>query len=380
MMRRLVVLADGTWNEPAQKLAGVPAATNIVALARAVLPRDARGVVQVVGYHDGVGARDSVLDRLTGGAFGVGLSRIIQDLYLFLACNYAPGDEVWLFGFSRGAYLVRSLAGLIRNSGLLRREHLVRYADAYALYRDRTESTHPRSSRAQEFRHLLSWPEFNIRFIGVWDTVGALGIPISRLELWNKRFYEFHDTQLSSRVELAYQALAIDERRPAFEATLWKKQPTSPAAQVLQQAWFPGDHSDVGGGHGDRALADGALAWMWERAEHAGLALDPGRLPAGDAAGLLHGMDWRFWLLGSKTREIGTTNPVGNELISAFALDRMDRVKEYEPVNVAAFRGREPDAIDPELRVPDVRRARRGAGPNRSGRAARKRRASTART
>lgn len=351
MSKRLVVLADGTWNDPAQKMMGVPCATNVVALARAVAPQDAKGTVQVVAYHDGVGARETLFDHLLGGAFGVGLSNIIQDLYLFLASNYANGDEVWFFGFSRGAYTVRSLAGLIRNSGLLRREYLSEYEAAYDLYRDRSPASHPRSEKAKEFRTRYSWPDFDIRFIGVWDTVGSLGIPLTKLQLLTKHRLEFHDTDLSSHVDRAYQALAIDEHRTTFSPTLWKKQDSSPSSQLLEQAWFPGDHCDVGGGHTDRRLADGPLEWMCKRAERAGLALDFTKKPAPDPTGIIHDMPFFFRWLGTEVRPIGVTNPAGNEYLSKLALDRIERVKGYTPENVAAFRKSQPGAVDPELKV-----------------------------
>src|SRR3954469_15317001 len=117
MLRRLVVCADGTWNQPAEDDHGVPAPTNVVKLQQAIRAVDSKGVSQIVYYHKGVGTND-LLDHVAGGAFGEGLDDIIKDCYQFLVNNYADGDEVYLFGFSRGAYTARSLAGLIRNSGL----------------------------------------------------------------------------------------------------------------------------------------------------------------------------------------------------------------------------------------------------------------------
>jgi uncharacterized protein (DUF2235 family) len=342
-VKRLVVLADGTWNEPSQGENGVSSPTNVVKLATAMRGADAKGTPQIKIYHDGVGARGNVLDWVTGGAFGVGISRNIEDLYIFLCDNYAPGDELWFFGFSRGAYTVRSLAGLIRNSGILKPLNVSRYAEAYALYRDRTDATHPNAAAAQTFRDAYSWPDTNIRFIGVWDTVGALGIPLARLRLWNKERFSFHDVELSSRVEIACQALAADEQRKPFQATLWTRKPDAPATQVLEQAWFPGVHCDVGGGYAETGLSDGALLWMWERAEKAGLAFEEGRKPVPNDGGTMHDSMTLFYrLLGGVPRALGTTNPGGNEHLDASMAARLTQVPGYRPANVLKFQAETP--------------------------------------
>src|SRR5207245_7741604 len=137
----LVICGERTWNQPEQTDRGMPADSNVVKLARAVLPQDPNGIPQIILYHKGVGERAGLWDHLTGGAFGVGISANIEDIYLFLVNNYQPGDELFLFGFSRGAYTVRSLAGLIRKCGILRRENLRRYEDDYNLYRERTDES-----------------------------------------------------------------------------------------------------------------------------------------------------------------------------------------------------------------------------------------------
>ena len=136
MTKRLVVCADGTWNDPDQTQAGRLAVTHVVKLASAVRPEAPDGRAQLVAYHKGVGERGGLWDKITGGAFGVGISDNIQELYRFLVMNFAPGDELWFFGFSRGAYTVRSLAGLVRNCGILKRDHFQRCGEAYDLYRE----------------------------------------------------------------------------------------------------------------------------------------------------------------------------------------------------------------------------------------------------
>jgi uncharacterized protein (DUF2235 family) len=335
---RLVICADGTWSSPQAEGDGPRASTNVVKLASAVLPRDAGGQAQVVNYHAGVGEEGGLWSRLTGGAFGVGISRGILDLYLFLSNNYSPGDELFLFGFSRGAYTVRSLAGLVRNCGILRKENVGRCREAYALYRDRSSDTHPSSGRAKAFRATYAWPDFNIRFIGVWDTVGALGIPLFPLRFLTKPLYQFHDVELNSHVDHAYQALAIDEARRSFGPALWKKQADAPASQVLEQAWFPGVHQDVGGGCRATGLSNGALAWMWEKAQAAGLALDPLRKPASNPAGRIHdSLTLGFRVLGRSPRVLGTSNPQGKEGLAPFTRARLAAVPGYRPENLLDY-------------------------------------------
>jgi uncharacterized protein (DUF2235 family) len=278
-MRRLVVCSDGTWNTPDRKDGASFAPSNVVKLARAVLPQAPDRTDQIVFYDPGLGT-DNLLDKLTGGAFGVGLSRNVQDGFRFLVHNYVEGDELYLFGFSRGAYTVRSLAGLIRKVGLLRKEHADRVPAAWQLYRKRDPV--PDTAEALRFRAAYSRELATIRFIGVWDTVGALGVP-GLLNFIGRRRFAFHNVDLSRHVEFAYQALAIDERRVFLKPTLWRQNETANRGdqvssayprQVLEQAWFPGVHMDVGGGYRDSALADGALRWLAARAQATGLALD----------------------------------------------------------------------------------------------------------
>ncbi|WP_441957209.1 DUF2235 domain-containing protein [Mycolicibacterium houstonense] len=271
MAKRLVVCCDGTWNTPDQTTKGRPTPTNVAKVAMGLASHDDEGREQRLFYHRGVGTTRS--DRLLGGAFGAGLFRDVCETYRFVVQNYEEGDELFFFGFSRGAYTARSTAGLIRNSGVLRRDNADQIGQAYALYRAGNKETNPRSVAAALFRKMYSC-EPEIRFIGVWDTVGALGIPsiggwLARQ--FNKR-YEFHDTTLSSRVGEAYQALAIDERRGPFVPTIWSQSDMAPADQRLEQVWFAGAHSDVGGGNGNDGLSDIALWWMLEKARGAGLA------------------------------------------------------------------------------------------------------------
>ncbi|HEY3643698.1 MAG TPA: DUF2235 domain-containing protein, partial [Gammaproteobacteria bacterium] len=241
---------------------------------------------------------------------------------------------LFLFGFSRGAYTARSLAGLIRNSGILKDEYAEKYADAYELYRDRTDATHPSAAQSIQFRQRYAWPDFNIRMIGVWDTVGALGIPVP-FQL-GKDENEFHDTDLSSHVDFAYQALAIDERRKPFVPCVWNKQPTSPASQVLEQAWFAGVHCNVGGGYQDTGLSDCALDWMWQRAAKVGLKLEATAKSAPDPLGAMRdSMTMGYRLLGTNVRQLGAKLPSSNECVSDAV--RRRQATGYEPQNLEEF-------------------------------------------
>jgi uncharacterized protein (DUF2235 family) len=275
--RRLVVCTDGTWNDP---LKDTP--TNVVKIARAVRRRDTDGVTQVVYYHPGVGTGAVAADRVLGGATGLGISRNICDAYNFIVQNYDVGDEIFLFGFSRGAYTARSIAGLIRNSGILRPECGHRLNEAYELYRSRGDENHPNSDRAKTFRSNYGYDDSRIDFVGVWDTVGALGVPLGfaryALKLGAAATgavykYEFHDVALSSFVDHAYHAVAMGERREAFQPTLWTAS-QRPPEQSFEQVWFRGVHCDVGGGYPQAGLSDAALKWMMDRAQRHGLALD----------------------------------------------------------------------------------------------------------
>ncbi|MFI1734236.1 DUF2235 domain-containing protein [Streptomyces acidicola] len=350
MAKRLIVCCDGTWN-----LADQPSKTNVTKVALSVRPRSAAGVEQRVYYHSGVGTRR--WERLRGGAFGLGLSRNVIAAYRFLVHNYEPGDELYLFGFSRGAFTARSLAGLVRNSGILRRENADRVKEAWALYRNRVER--PSGAASTLFRRAFAY-EPEIHFIGVWDTVGALGIPVPGprwlkpvVNLVNRR-WAFHDTELSSHVKGAFHALAIDEQRTAFRPTLWSRQPgTTDSEHELRQVWFAGVHSDVGGGYPEASLSDIALLWMLHHARRYGLEFNTAALsPTGPremspdrsiafrvrplVMGELHDSRTGLYrLAGPLHRPIGRAadggGPDGSQYLSVPARERHDGDPAYRP-------------------------------------------------
>jgi len=268
-MKRFVVCCDGTW----QKLSS-SYPTNVAKIAQAVKPVSNDGIPQIVFYDEGLGAGDE-LDKLVGGAFGWGIDQNIQDAYRFLCLNYSQGDEIYLFGFSRGAYTVRSLAGMIYCSGLLARPKIRSAPEAYRIYCDRDiKPSHP---EAQGFR--ATYGEcVMITLLGCWDTVGALGvpdqIPLLPIDDWLNAKYKFHDTTLSSIIQKALHAVAIDELRKVFDVTPMQRSPKFDA-QVLHQVWFPGEHGSVGGGTKEqRGLSDAALQWMMNESGNLGLGLE----------------------------------------------------------------------------------------------------------
>jgi len=271
-MKKIVICCDGTWNTPDQDADGVPRPTNVSRLAAAVADEGPDGSEQLTYYGTGVGAEGCWLRRAFDGATGWGLSRNLLDAYAFLVSHYEPGDELFLFGFSRGAFTVRSLGGLINNSGILKPPHERLIERAYDLYRARSKRSHPRSAESELFRKTYAWQDkTSIKYIGVWDTVGALGNPLI-FGFLSGRLHRFHDAELSSTVENAYHAMAVDEKRKHFAPTLWKRQDDSDQ-QSVEQRWFIGVHSDVGGGTAKPGLSDLALEWVAERARQCGLGI-----------------------------------------------------------------------------------------------------------
>ncbi len=267
-MKRLIVCLDGTWNKPDQE----DKITNVVKIMRALKPHDENGMAQIVFYDKGVGTGGPI-DRLRGGALGRGLEDNIKDGYRFLANNYDKDDEIYLFGFSRGAFTARSLAGFIGWLGLVRKAELHHLGEIWKEYRDRKKG-----AKVSEQWKKLTWEhEVRIKCVGVWDTVGALGIPTKKIavRVLHKK-YEFHDTTLGDYIDHAFHALAIDEKRGPFEPTLWSvEEGLSESPERVQQVWFAGVHSDIGGGYKEAQLSDISLMWMVRRVHLAtGLCFD----------------------------------------------------------------------------------------------------------
>ena len=343
-MKRLIVCCDGTWNTPDQKDRGVMRPTNVVKIARWVMPQDKSGVAQQVHYDKGVGTGD-IVDRFFGGAFGIGLAHNVRDAYEFIAMNYDDGDQVFLFGFSRGAYTVRRTVGMVRKCQLLPKNlgaeaRKAAIEEGYGIFLGRDGG--PDSNAAQAFRAKHGCRPATIRCLGVWDTVGAYGIGGVLGQLSSMSNSRFHDRVVSAIVEHAYQAVAIDEARKLFEPTLFEQGPAGLAGgQVIEQSWFVGVHSNVGGGYEDSGLSDITLWWMARRAEQCGLALDPtwpNRIRPDEFGELRDSRTGIYLAMCKNVRPIGAQKS-GFEKAHNKSLDRMTRDPSgYAPENLIAFR------------------------------------------
>jgi uncharacterized protein (DUF2235 family) len=261
MSKRIAFCADGTWNSSANN-------TNVYKLFKSLTV----SADQMPFYDDGVGADGDPIWKLVGGAFGTGLWQKIKEGYTKIAHVYEAGDPLFLFGFSRGAFTARSLAGMIAACGLPTENFTDDLVEtAFQAYRDKDD----RQSLLEKLKGCNMYPA-KITMVGVWDTVGSLGIP-SVFGAVDPVLYGFLDTGLNPAVLNAYHALAIDERRAQFPPTLWTSQPAQ--GQKLEQVWFCGVHSDVGGGEpddvpGTTALSDITLSWMMSKAAALGLQMD----------------------------------------------------------------------------------------------------------
>jgi uncharacterized protein (DUF2235 family) len=290
-LERVVVCFDGTWNTPEND-------TNVSRIYASIADQHANCQGQLKFYDPGVGTQSG--SRLRGGALGWGLDQNILQGYCWLInewpeqCGPAftesdgevfdPGPDIFLFGFSRGAYTARSLAGLINRCGLPKKREFVSephrrarpeselVQKAWELYRKRFRGESRQSAECKQFRQEHCWT-VKIRFCGVWDTVGALGVPLFSKNVLARGKYGFHDTGLCRVVQNAYHAIAIDENREDYQVALWTGK-LRVANQKVEQRWFPGAHANVGGGYLDDLLPDPPLKWMAERALEHGLSFN----------------------------------------------------------------------------------------------------------
>lgn len=335
-----MILFDGTWSKAETQ-------TNVERLWKLIATTDAQGREQIMEYLPGVGVRPG-LGHLLGGAFGRGLADSVKQGYQWLAQHRREGDEVWMFGFSRGAYAARSVSGLIHKCGLLNPDAGGQVTSAmvdaaYAIYEKNTAYDDPQAIafRAQHSR------EIGIRFIGVWETVGELGIPdVASWFPYSRGRYRFHDTELSGNVRNAYQALALDEHRADFMPAKWTSLPTSATPIAVEQRWFVGAHSDVGGGE----MADGAgrrpdllpditLAWMQRKAIDAGLACTKSFIPPVDAYTATPNNSYKQFMYGLyKLFKRPYNRVVGggvNETIDDSVWQRWNALADYRPPSLA---------------------------------------------
>ncbi|MCJ1404248.1 hypothetical protein MMC11_007473 [Xylographa trunciseda] len=299
--KRIILACDGTWLDADNGLhrGQLPIPSNVTRILRALKVESSDGIPQVAHYEAGVGSQGGLVSRTIGGATAEGISTNIRAGYDFISQNYVSGDEIFLLGFSRGAFTARSVAGLIDNVGVLTRAGLPYLDVIFKDFENRAdpiyESSYPNvpfpnkpsSSNPQYRKELqrrkLSVLNVPIKAVAVWETVGSLGIPRIpwlegiRLQSRAVKEYRFFDTSLSNCIGHAFQALALDERRAAFIPAIWEKSRTNKTVsgpldtfrracpntrQILRQVWFPGVHSNVGGGYDDQEIANITLAWM----------------------------------------------------------------------------------------------------------------------
>ncbi|MCJ8209765.1 DUF2235 domain-containing protein [Mucilaginibacter sp. RS28] len=343
-MKRLITCSDGTWDKPGDKgQNGQPLDSNVCLLFNAIKSIADDGTPQLKVYDTGVGTGYSWRDKLLGGITGLGIDKKIKDIYTFLVMTYEPGDEIYLFGFSRGAYTARSLAGLIRNTGILKPDFIHLVDKAYDLYRDRNEYTAPDSDLMRAFRQNYSYEDITrIKFIGVWDTVGALGIPLPAWKLYNRERYKFHDVTLSSTVDYAYQALAVDERRKPFNASIWQASSNAVDGKQtleMEQRWFAGVHCNVGGGYEDRGLSNETLKWLTDNAKLRGLELEDVKLEPYTPNHLgvkRNSFTLPFWFTGRIWRNIEHPED-GPQIIDDSVFKRLAADPSYRPKNLKKY-------------------------------------------
>jgi uncharacterized protein (DUF2235 family) len=363
-MKHLALFMDGTWADPSSN-------TNVSQLRDLVAPANASGAPQETWYDPGVGTTWG--ERLRGGIFGFGLMDNVAEGYRWLVSRYQDGDRIYLFGWSRGAFTARSLAGVVARCGLLREaedEDARRVVDRYRqgsaatpLYRLEWLSSEERERLPAEDRWLLDRSRrVDVHFIGVWDTVGALGVPFGNLPGISRRSQQFHNTNPSVIYTNMFHALAIDENRGPFDATLWtdfqepgEGPPQLAEHQRLEQRWFVGSHSDVGRARGGTSLGRIPLAWIQQMADEAGLGFtdsvsataEDRRGPVRDSyASFLKGT-YRFLRLGRgrhwraigrpprPTKRLKGLSYTLNETIDESVFDRWRDDPGYRPANLA---------------------------------------------
>ncbi|KAI1212875.1 uncharacterized protein F4807DRAFT_303343 [Annulohypoxylon truncatum] len=321
MKKRIVVCCDGTWqnsdNGYVQPTSSNPIPTlqipsNVTRISRIFKRTCSDDTFQIVYYQSGVGSRSGPIDRVLGGAFGIGIAENIREAYAYICANYVDGDEIVLVGFSRGAFTARSIGGMISDLGLLTREGMEFF---YPIFKDMQNWMNPDYKdqfpqipfpdkpkgphAGDEYRKRLVEKGYTrlhqekgegdlikVKAIGVWDTVGALGIPqgkpreiLARLGIKMRNHeYRFYNTRLSNKIEHGFHALALDETRGPFSPTLWERQPEYRDTSDLRQVWFPGSHGNVGGGWKDQGVANITLAWMMDQLSSIGCEFVPDAL------------------------------------------------------------------------------------------------------
>lgn len=352
--RRLALFLDGTWNTLNDN-------TNVWRL-KSLCPQSAD---QKVYYSVGVGTKKG--EKISGGAFGIGIDEEVMAAYEWIVETYAPDDRLFIFGFSRGAFTARSLAGFISKCGLLQPGSPLSMNQLYARYR---KGDVPSVRALQDRQDGLTLEDRWIKkysrpipiwFQGVWDTVGTLGVPLPFFPRVSRSKFKFLETDLRINDTHAFHALAIDEHRASFKPTLWQKTtprtgPTYPPRDFahVEQRWFAGAHSNVGGGYENDLLAQVPLRWMAGKAAAHGLAFtgltdldeDPDGCAIRDSFGEMMSGCYRLARLGVPFHRTigadpelapnGATNNI-NESIDASVFRRWQNVATYRPVNLGEW-------------------------------------------
>lgn len=340
MPKNIMVCTDGTWDRPDATDSGsdfTPDDTNVCKLF-SLLPGDSqrRSATtrtksvpgQVAFYDDGVGADGIWAVRVAEGATGAGLELKLRDGYQFVSEQYEAGDRIYLVGFSRGAFTARSLGGMLTRCGVPARQLVsdTLGSHAFDVYR-RNDAT-----LTAQFRKDYQSQDVRIEVIGVWDTVGALGIPLLLFSGLDHLLFSFHDTSLHPNVRYGYHAVAIDEKRESFTPTLWDPR------EGIEQVWFAGVHSDVGGGYKETGLSDVTLAWMLEKLQPHGLLFSD-RAFAPDGTPAIKGDPLMMPMHDSYKPPFLTPHPSIRAIPPSAAFhisvqERLKKLPEYRPPNL----------------------------------------------
>ena len=306
-MKRIIICFDGTWNR-----IDADEPTNVLMLATGITPKTKDGITQAIHYDEGVGTSGGWAKTRIDGGLGLGVLKNLSEAYRFLMFNFDPRDEVYVFGFSRGAFTARSFVGLVRSVGIIQRDNVRFVKEDIKLYKKGLGYNSPEllNFRAEHSRHILTCDDdenyrcegvtdyqpgsslpFKFRYVGLWDTVESIGVGKVVWSTIKKRTnkayvdkdYRYHDHEISDLVAAGRHAVALDESRQHFHSEPWgdvaganlhlgfaEDDPKRP----IQEKFFPGNHGSVGGGGDIRGLSDGAFDWVLDGAKDAGLELD----------------------------------------------------------------------------------------------------------
>ena len=395
MGKNIVICLDGTGNEIEENI------SNVLKIYRAVKrraePRHGRPA-QIVYYAQGVGTlaevrlwsrfRQWFTDSFLGKTFGYGIDERVQDAYRYLVRNWEKGDQVFIFGYSRGAYTARVLAGMLHTVGMLRPDQINLTGAAYGAYlsepHGKRVTPEDEDTRAETFRRVTGTRSRNcpVRFLGLFDTVGSVLVPnFGEDPKWFFTRDPYPHTFFNPSVERVRHAVSVDERRQMFPVSLWpdgqdymrshRSQPPH-ERQALEEVWFAGAHGDIGGGNprAESGLSQIPLGWMFAGAEAAGMEVNTRMrdyvcglkpytpntthlYPAPDPAARLHPSLKRGWWLfewwptrapktkptpGARTRwhfPLGRPRPIpAGASVHPTVYERMERVADYRPANV----------------------------------------------